>query len=123
MNKLKLTKQKSVEAELQERLYREEVIESHERWKKVQNNYKNLIKQFDMSNESRCVFTKNTQIRLVRILNRIVRNEKIETTLREFEKMPYAGQSYIKVLLAKVENQCGHSNLLRDRVEKPVVAP
>lgn len=44
MNKLKLTKQKSVEAELQERLYREEVIESHERWKKVQNNYKNLIK-------------------------------------------------------------------------------
>lgn len=36
-----------------------------------------------MSNESRCVFTRNVEIRLVRILNQVVSSDKIESAMKE----------------------------------------
>ncbi len=56
-----------------------------------------------MSNESRCVFTKNVEIRLVRILNQVVGSDKIEAALKEHERMPYSHRDFNDTVLVKVE--------------------
>ena len=54
-----------------------------------------------MSNESRCVFTKNVEIRLVRI--QVVGSDKIEAALKEHERMPYSHRDFNDTVLVKVE--------------------
>jgi hypothetical protein len=62
------------------------------------------------------VFTKNVEIRLVRILNQIVNSDKMETTLKEYEAFPYVHNDFEDILVQKIEEACGHSQLLRDRI-------
>lgn len=114
--RVKLTRQKSAEMQEQEVLYREQVSAANETWGQLQNKYKKLMNEFDMSNESRCVFTKNVEIRLVRILNNIVNSDKMEHTLKEYEGFPYVHNGFEETVLTKIEEACGHSQLLRDKI-------
>lgn len=101
-SKLKLQRQRSFEIQQEEQLYREQLTVANDTWCHVQANYRRLMQEFDMSNESRCVFTKNVEIRLVRILNQMVQSDKIESSLKEHERMPYSHRDFNETVLVKV---------------------
>lgn len=115
-SRMKLQRQRSFEVQQEEQLYREQLAVANDTWGHVQTSYRRLMQEFDMSNESRCVFTKNVEIRLLRILNQLVGSEKIEAALKDHERMPYSHQNFNETVLVKVETECGHSQLLRGRV-------
>ena len=76
-SKMKLQRQRSFEVLQEEQLYKEQLAVANDTWGHVQANYRRLMQEFDMSNESRCVFTKNVEIRLVRILNQVIGSDQI----------------------------------------------
>lgn len=97
----------------EEKKYRGEMISTNEVWSAIQYRYTKLLEDFDITNESRCEFTKKQVVEFAKILNRLPQSDEVEDRLKKFAKIPYTQYEVEENIVLSIEQEFGRSQLLR----------
>lgn len=96
-------------------IYEKEMEKCNQQWSTIKEGYKSLLKDADSTNSFRCSFSLKMQVRVCKLLNRLVNSPSTDDTLLGYEELGDENENLSILMKEKMRDRLGASILLEEK--------
>lgn len=96
-------------------IYEMQMQRCNSRWVQIKQKSHQILFKVDSYNSSRCNFTTRQQIKLIKMVNKLVGNQTIEDSLAEYQDLIFESSELSLQIKDQIRDKIGRLNLLEDK--------